>query len=250
VREYRTLGSARGPSGNRRFYLNGDKSTYMNFVEHLQAFFKAKKNDDRPVAVRDAFSLARTRYEQSQEASKSYTLRAKHRIIIMRARYRCDETKDTDAYEREIAAYTDPADFAPYTETELDEHTTRVERLAADFAVFSSAFTTLKSVSQNHDGEFYVVAQGCFNLYGEAYKMAVEALKMAALSAMSTAATAKAEAVKAGAKAWLKDIAKNPEAEVKTTETEIRAERLREKAVVAGAKADAFLATAKEILGE
>jgi hypothetical protein len=70
----------------------------MSFINNLKTLFKVAKDDAIPIAVRDAFSAARSRYEQSQEAAKSYTMRAKHRAIIMRARYRYEQTKDRAAY--------------------------------------------------------------------------------------------------------------------------------------------------------
>jgi hypothetical protein len=222
----------------------------MNFINNLKTLFKATKDDAIPAAIRDAFSVARSRYERSQEAAKSYTMRAKHRAIIMRARYRHEQTNDTAAYEKEIAAYTDPADFAPYTEAELDAYTIKMENLTADFDIFTAAFTALSSSTQNPDDEFYVTAHACFNVYCETYEMDAGAYKLAALSAIATAAAAKAQALKDGAKAWLKDIAINPDAKVKTAEGEIKAELFREKAKVAETKAEAFLAKAKEVLGE
>jgi hypothetical protein len=222
----------------------------MNIINNLKILLKAKEDDAIPVTVRDAFSVARSHYELSQEAAKSYTMRAKHHAIIMRARYRYEQTNDTAAYEKEVAAYTDPADFAPYTEAELDVYTIKMENLTADFDIFTAAFTALSSATKNPDDEFYVNAQACFNIYCETYKMAAGAYKVAALSAIATAAAAKAQAVKDGAKAWLKDIAINPNAEAKTSEDEIKAELFQQKAKVADTKAEAFLAKAKEILGE
>lgn len=222
----------------------------MNFITNLKTFFKATEDDAVPIAIRDAFSVARSRYEQSQEAAKSYTMRAKHHAIIMRARYSYERSNDTAAYEKEVAAYTDPADFAPYTEAEFDAYTIKMENLTADFDIFTTAFTALSSATQSPDDEFYVTAHACFNVYCETYKMAAVAYKVAALSAIATAAATRAQALKDGAKAWLEDIAINRDAEVKTTEGEIKAELFQEKAKVADTKAEAFLTKAKEILGE
>src|ERR1035437_9616558 len=97
----------------------------MNFINNLKTFFKATKADPVAIAVRNAFSAARSSYEQSQDTIRPYTNRAKHRAVIFRARYRRDQTKDADAYEEEVAAYTDPTDFAPYTEAELDAYTVK-----------------------------------------------------------------------------------------------------------------------------
>jgi hypothetical protein len=201
----------------------------MNFINNLKALFRAGNDDANPIAVCDAFSAARSRYEQFQEGAKSYTTRAKHRLVIMRARYRHDQIKDADAYEREVAAYTDPAGFAPYTEAELDAYTGKMENLTADFDTFTAAFIALKAASINPDDEFYITASACFNVYCETYKDAAGAYKIAALSVIATATAAKAQALKDGAKAWLKDIAVNPDAEVKTTEGEIKAELFQER---------------------
>lgn len=67
--------------------------------------------------ARDAFTTARSRYEESQREISSYTTLARDRAAIMRARIRYDQTKDSQAYEEEVAAFTDPAVFVPYTET-------------------------------------------------------------------------------------------------------------------------------------
>ena len=175
----------------------------MNFINKLKNAFNAKKVDPVSIAIRDAFSLARCRYEQSQEAIRPYTARAKHRSAIFSARYRYDQTKDDDAYKKELAAYTDPDDFASYTEAELDAHTANMENHAAEFDNFTAAFVALNSTRSNPGDEFCVTARACFNVYCETYKIAVDAYKIAALAATVAAAEINSQAVKNDAKAWL-----------------------------------------------
>ncbi len=120
-----------------------------------------------PAAACSAFTGARSRYEESQRAISSYTTLARDRAAIAHARIRYDQTKDSQTYEEEVAAFSDPAAFAPYTETELDDYTTRIERLAADFDAFSAAFATLDSTVVDRDDDFYVDSAASFNFYCE-----------------------------------------------------------------------------------
>jgi Kef-type K+ transport system membrane component KefB len=196
-----------------------------------------------PIALRDAFSAARARYEQSLETAKPYTTLAKHRASILRAHSR-------RVRSREVAAYADPADFVPYTEAELESYTVKMENLTANFDNLTVAVTTLDSVAPHPEDEFYITALGCFNLYCMVYKNAVEDYKTVALSAVATATADKAQARKDAAKAWIKAIAINPDAEVETTDVQIKAERFEEKARIAETKAEEFLAKAKRALGE
>jgi len=211
---------------------------------------KPKKDDAVPIAIRDAFSVARSRFEQSQEAAHAYTMRAKHRAIIQHARSRYQQTKDAAAYEREVAAYTDPADFAPYTEDWLETYTVKMENLTADFDNLTATFTALSFATQNSNDEFYVTAHACFSLYCECYKMVVDAYRLGALLANLDAAVAKERALQDSVKAWIKYVGENPDSERRTTEAEIKAELFQEKAKVAETKAEAFLAKVKEVLEE
>ena len=222
----------------------------MNFLNNLKSLFIAAKDDNIPIAVRDAFSAARSRYEKCQEINQTNTTRSKHRLAIFRARHSFDQNKDADAYKKEIAAYTDMADFASYTEAELDTHTTDLENLTDAFDAFYTAFTALNTATKNGDNEFYVSAVACVNVYCETYKIAVDAYKTTALFAASAAAETKAKIVENSAKAWIKSLASNPDAEVTTTDDEIKAELFQKKARVAEAKAEAFLSKAKEVTGE
>ena len=221
----------------------------MKFINSLKTLFKATKDDAVPVAVRDAFNAARSRFEQSQEAVKSDATRAKNCGIIIRARYRFDQTDDVEAYEKEIAGI-EPADFVPYTEAELDAYTAKIENLTVDFDNFATAFVALDSATSNRDDEFYIDSAACFNIYCETYKIAVGNYKMATLLAKAVAASAKTQALKDSAKAWIRAIALNPDAEAEKNESEIKAELFQEKAKSAEIKAEAFLAKIKKILEE
>jgi hypothetical protein len=233
----------------------------MNFINKLKTFFKATKAESVAIAVRDAFSSARYRYEQSQDAIRPYTTRAKHRAVIFHARYlyeQSQDAKDADAYDKTVAAYTDPADFAPYTEAELDSHTAAMENLTASFDTITAAFAALNSATLNPADEFYVSAGACFNIYCETYKIDVDAYKNAALSAQVTAAEGKQQAAIDEARAWLieaeaadtdeiNQVAAKAESaafKAKAAEAVTKAKVLKQKAEVAETKAEVLLAKA------
>ena len=212
-------------------------------------FFKATKDDTVPIAIRDAFTVASSRYDQSQEAVQSYTVRARNRAQVYRRAWpRYQQTKDAEAFQKEIAACTDPADL--YTEAKFDAYTVKMENLSADFDVLTAAFAALSSATQNTGDEFYVTARTHFNLYCEYYKMAADVYKMAVGFAGRDASVAVLQGIQDDAKAWMQELQINPDAEVRKTEGRIRAELFQEKVKIAETKAEAFLARVKEVLGE
>lgn len=223
-------------------------------MSFIKTFFKPTKVDPTPIAVRDAFNVARARYEQSQSAIRPYiTTFAKHRAVIMRARAHYDQTKDAGAYEKELVAYS-----APCTEAELDAHTVKMESLTVDFDTFTVAFAAL-----NPADDFYITAHACFNVYCETYKIAVDAYTIAALSAIATAEESKSQAAKNDANAWLFETiaansgetnqnaaeAKAAAFKVKAIEDASRATLLGQKARIAETKAKEFLTKAEKALG-
>jgi hypothetical protein len=222
----------------------------MSLVSGFKALFKSTKGDAIPVVVFDAFARARSRYEESQGAVKPHTGRAKRRAIVFRAQQRFEQTKDRNAFDKEVSDFTDAKDFAAYTEDELDAHTSAMENLATEFENFTAAFVDLRSATRDTDSESFIEAQACFNVYCEAYKIAVDAYKIATLFAIANAAQAKAQAVKEAARRWLKDITIDPDAKVKKSEKEVNAEMLQQKAKLAEAKAELFIAKSSALWEE
>ena len=122
-------------------------------------------------------------YDAAYNEIEAYTTRANHCFEILNARH--DETLDAEAYDETVAAYTDPADFAPYTEAELDAHTAAMEKLTAAFATI------------NHpDGEITSTAAELYRVQCETYKFAVDAYSNAASCALGTALDGNLQAVK------------------------------------------------------
>ncbi len=222
----------------------------MSLINNLKSLFKGAKGNGIPIAIRDAFNTARSRYEQSQEAIKSHDTRAKHCGIIMACRH--GKTNALKIYEQESATYT-AGDFAPYTEADLDAYTAGMETLAASFDNLVAAFGALESATVNHDEEFYIEAGACFNFYCQTFKKFARDYKLATLLAIAAAAESKVEALKDAARAWVKAQSLNPEPEAETpevTEGEIKAQMFEEKAKATDSKADAFVAKALEFTRE
>jgi len=204
------------------------------------------------VAVCDAFSAASNAYDAAYDAIQIYTTRANHRFEISNARH--DETLDAEAYDETVAAYTDPADFATYTETELDAHTAAMENLTAAFDTLTAAFATF-----NHpDAGITSTAAELYKVYCETYKFAVDAYSNAASCALGTALEGNVQAAKDQFEIMLLEArANNPGAtdpvvakakaanfRARTEENAAKAKTLEQKARVAETKAKEFLATA------
>jgi len=222
----------------------------MNLINNLKSLFKGAKGDTIPIAIRDAFNSARSRYEQSQEAIKSHDTRAKRCGIILACRH--GNANASKIYDQESATYT-AADFAPYAEADLDAYTARMETLAASFDSLVAAFGAVESATVHHDDEFYIEAGACFNIYCQTFKMFARDYKLATVLAVAAAAEAEHEAVKDAARAWIKAGAPTPEPGAQTpqaSEGEIKARMFAEKAKAAGRMADAFVAKALEFTKE
>jgi hypothetical protein len=218
----------------------------MSLINNLKSFFKGTGGNGIPIAIRDDFSAARARYEESQKAIQPSAIRAK-RCGIIWGHHR-GSPNASKIYEQESATYT-AADFAPYTEVDLDAYTARMETLVARFDSLVVALGALESATVNHDDDFYIEAGACFNLYCQTFKMFARDYRLATLLAVAAAAQAKLEALKDAAKAWIKAGAPTPETEA-VSEGEIKAQVFEEKAKAAGSKADAFVAKALEFTKE
>jgi hypothetical protein len=155
-----------------------------------------------------------------------------------------------------VAAYSDTADFAPYTESELDEFTFQMECVSAEFEAFGAAFIALHSPSLDPEDEYYITSHAYFNMGCECQKTDIEIYQIAALSAAATATRSISEAAKNNAKGWLweeiasgADETKRIDAEAKSAEFKANAlshakgaEPLLKKARLAESNAEAFLA--------
>jgi hypothetical protein len=76
----------------------------MSFISAFKAFFKTPNNDTNGITSLDAFTVASDCYNAVSNAVSPYTTHAN-------------------------AAYTDPADFEPYTAAYLDAHTAALDTL-------------------------------------------------------------------------------------------------------------------------
>jgi hypothetical protein len=226
----------------------------ITYGSRLLGYYITSKADNSGSAVNDAFTAASDCYDVANEAIQSFTTRANHRAVIFRARYRYDQSKDTDAYEEEVAAYTDPADSSPYTEAELDAYTVAMENLTAAFDTLTCAFAAL---NPTHD--LYASAAALYKSTSNTYTFAADAYKIAGSLARVTALEGKSQAAKNEAKTWLfETIATNSgeshrgAAEAKAaafklnaTNDATRAELLEQSVRVAEAKAEVFHTKAK-----
>jgi hypothetical protein len=128
----------------------------MKLIDILKTFFKGSKVDPAVEAIRDAFSAASDACDTPFCVIEAYTTRANHRYAILEAKYALskasyDDRHAAEAYDNAVAAYTDPADFAPYTEAYLDAHTTvcRHSLCRASFTRASSETPALASMLAN-----------------------------------------------------------------------------------------------------
>ncbi len=154
-----------------------------------------------------------------------------------------------------VSRDTDPADFAQYTEAELDAHTAAIENLTAAFDTLTVAFATF-----NHpDAEITSTATELYKAYCETYKFAVDAYSNAASCALGTALEGNVQAAKDQFQIMLLEArANNPGAtdpvvakakaanfRAKADEDATKAKALEQKARVAETKAKEFLAKTK-----
>jgi len=231
----------------------------MNFIDTVKGFFKGPKVDPVAVAARDAFNAASNAYDTDFHAIEAYTNRANHRYAILGARrelYKAplDDPYAADAYDKTVAAYTDSADFDPYTDAYLEAHTAAIDTLSAAFDNLTAAFAALKPADN-----LYAAASTLYKATSDTYTFAASAYSRAARCALGTALEDNLRAAKDDFQATLlEDRASNPaEAnpvaakakagtfKAKAVENATKAKLLEQKARVAKTKAEAFLAKAK-----
>lgn len=231
----------------------------MSFIDTIKAFFQAPKVDSVAVAARDAFSAANDAYDAAYDAIEGYSNRANHRYAILgatRALYKAplDDPYAADAYDEAVAAYTDPADFAPYTEAYLDAHTAAIDTLTAAFDTLTAAFAAI-----NPADHLYASAAALYKATCDMYIFAAAAYSNAADCAMTTALEGNVQAAKDDFKVMLlEDRAANADAanaatakakaaafKAKAAEDATKAKVLEQKARVAETKAKEALETSQ-----
>ena len=226
----------------------------MNFIDSVKGFFKGNN-----VAARDAFNAASNAYDIAFHAIEAYTNRANHRYAILQARLTLykkplDDPDAADAYDKEVVAYTDPADLEPYTEAYLDAHTAAIDTLSAAFDKLTAAFAAL-----NRADNLYAAASALYKAICDTYTFAASAYSKAANCALGTALEANLQAAKDNFQVTLlEDRAANPgEAnpvaakakaaafKAKAVENATKATVLERKAKVAESKAEVFVSKAE-----
>ena len=116
----------------------------MSVLESIKAFFTAREPGPIATASRNLISAASDAFDAAYARGETHTTRANHRYrIFMAAR----SPHDADAYKEEIAGYTDSADFAPYTDADLDAHTAAIDSLTAAFDRLTVAFAAFTILS-------------------------------------------------------------------------------------------------------
>jgi hypothetical protein len=162
--------------------------TIVTFGSRSLGMYIMMKAEDSGVAVNDAFSAASAAYSTAYDAIQTYTTRANHYSAILNARYELYKSplsysNAADAYDEAVAAYTDPADFAPYTAAELDAHTVVMENLTAAFDTFTDIFADF-SPAEDHLAS---TAAELYKVYCDTYGFAAEAYSNAAFCAVGNA---------------------------------------------------------------
>jgi hypothetical protein len=172
----------------------------MKFFDTVKNFLKGAKADPAAVAAREAFNASIHTCDAAFLAIETYTWRANHRLAIHAAASRLheappDDPLAVDAYDKAIAAYTDPADFAPYTEAELDAHTAAMENLSAAFDNQTAAFAVLIAAYKPTE-DLYALSAALYKASSDYYMFAVTAYGNAACCAKITASGGNLQAAK------------------------------------------------------
>ncbi len=160
----------------------------MNLLKSLKAFFVSPQADPVATAARNRFSAASDAFDTAYAAGETYTTRANHRYTIFVA---ARATHDADAYNKEIARYTDPADFQQYTDTYLAAHTAAINNLAAAFDALTNAFAAFSRADN-----LYISAAAVYKATTALYVFATDAYSNAAHCAMTTALEGNLQAAK------------------------------------------------------
>jgi hypothetical protein len=158
------------------------------------------------------------------------------------------------AYDEVVAAFTDPADFEPYTEAYLDAHTVAIDTLTAAFDTLSAAFAALDPADN-----FYTSVAAYYKSTCDLYTSAASAYSNAAYCALTTALEGNLQSAKDDFEfSLLEDRAANPATvdavtakakaaafKAKSAEDAAKSKALEHKGKAGVAKAEAFIAKAK-----
>jgi hypothetical protein len=171
----------------------------MSFINTLKAFLEAPKGDTVAITVHDAFMTASELYDAVSAAVDPYTTRAKHRYTIISARIALskatpDDPSATTAYEEAVSAYTDPADFEPYTEAYIKAHTAALDTLTTAFNNLTAAFSDFNAIE--HSDKLYNAAAAVYKAYCDCYIIDCDAYSAAAYCALITASEGNLRAAK------------------------------------------------------
>ncbi len=222
----------------------------MNVLKSIKAFFTAPEPDPIATANRNLFSAASDAFDAAYAHGETHTTRANHRYnIFMAAR----SPHDADAYNEEIARYTDPADFDPYTAVDLDAHTAMIESLTIALDKLTAAFTAFSRTDH-----LYKPVAAVYKGTTALYVFATDAYSRAAHLAMTTALEGNVQAAKDNIEVMLLEIGAanaeptdTPDANAKATaykanatKNAATAKRLEQKATEAQARAEALCAKA------
>jgi len=223
----------------------------MNFVKRIKGFFTGSAPDAMATASRNLFSAANDAFDAAYASSETHATRANHRYIIWLAARSPD---DADAYNEEIAGYTDPSDFKPYTCADLDAHSDAIESLATAFDKLTAAFVTFGRTDR-----VYKSAAALYKATAKVYVFATEAYSRAAHCAITSALEGNVQATKDDFEIMLLETraanaaptegpsasAKAAAYKAKAAKNAADAKRLEEKATAAQARAEALSANAR-----
>lgn len=222
----------------------------MNVFKRIKAFLTEPEPDPIATASRDLFIAASDAFDAAYASGGTHTTRANHRHNIFMA---SRSPNDADAYNEEIAGYTDPADFAPYTDADLDAHSAAIESLTTAFDRLTAAFTVFSRTDY-----FYKSAAAVYKATTALFVFATDAYSRSAHCAMTTALEGNLQAVRDNFEVMLLELhaanaaptaapaanAKAAAYKANATKNEAAAERFVQKATAAEARAEALCAKA------
>ena len=223
----------------------------MNVLKSVRAFFIAPETDPIATDSRNLFSAASDAFDAAYVRGETHTTRANHRFTIFMAARSHDQA---DAYDEEIAGYTDPADFDPYTDADLDAHTVAIENLTAAFDRFTAGFAAFSRTDH-----LYKSAAAVYKATTALYVFATDAYSRAAHCAMTTALEGNLQAAKDDFEVTLLEThaanavptaaagatAKAAAYKASATKNAAAAKRLKQKATEAQARAETLCANAR-----
>lgn len=232
----------------------------MKLMATIRNFFNGPKIDPAALAALDAFISATDAYGVALEATMAYSLRANHRYLISEAKDVLNDAPRDDPcaareYEEAVSSFTDSADFAPYTEAELDAHTSAIDTLTSAFDNVTAIFAAF-SPNDNARGAsaaLYEATCHTFTISATAYSQGAGRALTDALNEQLQAAADRLRSCKLDYECTrphvttaVKIMAADYEARVAKHAAKTAAlEQLKQRASVAKTKAEVFLAKAE-----